>query len=154
MRFFLVFLFIAAISMNVKALLKESSLTIPKYFEENDSTMILQLEDSWATALVKRDAATFQKILADGFVYTENDQLYNRDTVLYYITYGTDTVEAAFNEDMHVHLFGTTAVVTGWLIIKGRANGIKFNRRYRFTDMWMNTGSRWQIIAAQDYLVP
>jgi len=118
----------------------------------SDSTEILQLEDKWASGLVKRDIDLFKTILAEGFIYTENDVMYIRDSVLQYAAYGTDTVEAAYNEDMLVHMFGKTAVVTGWLVIIGHRDAGKFNRRYRFTDTWQYINNRWQLIAAQDYI--
>src|SRR6266567_7098161 len=67
---------------------------------------------------------------------------------------GTDTVKAAHNEDMRVHRFGQTAVVTGWLVVAGQGPNGPFDRRYRFTDTWVRRGGRWQIVAAHDYLVP
>ena len=32
----------------------------------------IQLEEQWTTALIRRDAATFERLLAPRFVYTEN----------------------------------------------------------------------------------
>jgi ketosteroid isomerase-like protein len=120
----------------------------------NDSIVIMQLEDQWASGLVKRDIALFNQILAEGFIYTENDVMFVRDSVLKYVSYGTDTVESAHNEDMQVHMFGKTAAVTGWLITTGRGETGKFNRKYRFTDTWLFIEGRWQIIAAHDYIAP
>ena len=116
---------------------------------------LLKLEDEWAKALVRRDGATFRRILAPGFVYSENDRTMGRDVVLKEVVSGADTVEAAHNEDLCVRRFGTaTAAITGWLVVRGRnANG-RFDRRYRFTDTWVRQGSRWQIVAAHDYLAP
>jgi len=67
---------------------------------------------------------------------------------------GPDTVQTAHNEDMRVHRFGATAVVTGWLVVGGRGPNGPFDRRYRFTDTWVRRGGGWQIVAAHDYLVP
>jgi ketosteroid isomerase-like protein len=120
----------------------------------SDRSRILQLEESWAVALVKRDVATFKRLLAPGFIYTEDDRLMNRDAVLKDIVSG-DTVTASHNEEMVVHLFGTTAVVTGLLHVEGRAKGAPWVHRYRFTDTWVRQRSGvWQIVAAQDYLLP
>jgi ketosteroid isomerase-like protein len=113
---------------------------------------VLRLEDQWASALVRRDAATFQRLLADGFIYSEDDRTMTRDAVLREIVSGSDTVQAARNEEMKVHCFGTTAIVTGWLIVQGRGAAGGFERRYRYTDIWMLRDGRWQIIAAHDYL--
>jgi len=112
------------------------------------------LEDEWAVALIRRDAAVFRRLLADGFIYTENDRTVGRDDVLHDIVAGPDTVETAHNEAMQVHRFGTTAVVTGWLVVSGYGPSGPFDRRYRFTDTWVRGGGRWQIVAAHDYLVP
>jgi len=125
--------------------------------QDRDVRALLGLEDEWAAALVRRDAATFDRLLADGFIYTEDDRTSTRDAVLRDIVAGPDTVEAARNEDMRVHRFGTTAVVTGWLVVRGHGTGGPFERRYRFTDTWVRRGGRagrWQIVAAHDYVVP
>jgi len=126
--------------------------------QDPDVRVLLGLEDEWAAALVRRDAATFDRLLADGFIYTEDDRTSTRDAVLRDIVAGPDTVEAARNEDMRVHRFGTTtAVVTGWLVVRGHGAGGPFERRYRFTDTWVRRRGRegrWQIVAAHDYVVP
>ncbi|MFL5574774.1 MAG: nuclear transport factor 2 family protein [Gemmatimonadaceae bacterium] len=120
-----------------------------------DARAILALEERWAAAVVKRDGATFQRLLAPGFVYTENDSLMGRDDVLRSITSGSDTVAGARNEGMEVHAFGPAlAVVTGWLVMRGRGADGPFDRRYRFTDTWAKQGGRWRIVAAHDYLAP
>lgn len=122
--------------------------------QDPDVRALLQLEDGWASAVVRRDSATFERLLADGFVYTEDDRMEGRAEVLRDVVSGSDTVRAAHNEEMRAHCFGTTAVVTGWLVLEGRGAGGAFTRRYRFTDTWVRQSGRWRIVAAQDYLVP
>ncbi len=118
--------------------------------------VLLRNEDGWAAALVKRDAAYFNRMLAPGFVYTEDATLVTRADVLREATSGSDTVTAAHNEDMVVHQAGSvTAVVTGILVVEGRTAGKRFVHRYRFTDTWVKQDDgQWQIVAAQDYLMP
>jgi hypothetical protein len=115
---------------------------------------LLEHEDAWATALIARDGATFRRLLAPGFIYTEDDRLMSRTDVLHDVVSGSDTVTAAHNEGMDVHLFPPAGVVTGWLIVRGRGKGGPFEHRYRFTDTWLERNGRWQIVAAQDYLKP
>ena len=116
---------------------------------------LTRLENQWASGLVRRDRALFEKLLAKRFIYTENDKMMQRDEVLHDIAEGSDTVTAAHNEDMQVHEFGgTNAVVTGWLVVEGRSKGQPFTHRYRFTDTWVKRKAGWQIVAAQDYLAP
>jgi hypothetical protein len=123
--------------------------------QDADTRTVLRLEDSWASALVKRDSVVFNRLLAPGFVYTENDQLMDRAVVIRSVVAGPDTVTAAHNDSMVVHRYGSvTAVVTGWLVVQGRNTSGAFERRYRFTDTWVKRGGRWQIVAAQDYVAP
>ena len=121
--------------------------------QDADARALLQLEDDWARALIRRDATVFRRLLADGFIYTEDDRTVGRDDLLRDIVAGPDTVEAAHNEEMRVHRFRSTAVVTGWLVVRGRGASGPFDRRYRFTDTWLRRRGRWQIVAAHDYLV-
>jgi len=113
----------------------------------------IKLEDQWTTALVKRDAATFERLLAPNFVYTEDASVMSRADVIKSVT-GTDRVEWARNEGMKVHDFGDVHVITGVLHLRGRGKSGAFDRRYQFTDTWQRKNGRWQIIAAQDYLIP
>jgi len=122
---------------------------------QDDKTTLLKLEDGWTKALVKRDNAYFEKTLAPGFVYTEDDRLSTRAEVLRDMVTPADTVTSSHNEDMVAHLFGNTAAVTGVLVVDGRANGKPYHHRYRFTDTWQKqSDGQWKIIAAQDYLIP
>ncbi|MDQ6768531.1 MAG: nuclear transport factor 2 family protein [Gemmatimonadota bacterium] len=113
----------------------------------------IQLEDQWTTAVVKRDTRTFNQLLAPNFVYTEDASVMNRDDVIKSVT-GPDKVDWARNEGMKVHDFGDVQVITGVLHVKGKGTKGAFDRRYQFTDTWQRRNGRWQIIAAQDYLMP
>ena len=122
--------------------------------QDTVAQVLLRLEDDWTVGLTHRDVALFRRLLADGFIYTEDDRTVGRDDVLRDVAAGPDTVETAHNEDMKVNRFGTTAIVTGWLVVAGHGPKGPFSRRYRFTDTWVRRGGRWQIVAAHDYLVP
>jgi len=113
----------------------------------------IQLEDQWTTALVRRDTRTFDRLLAPGFVYTENASVMDRNDVIKSVS-GSDRVEWARNEGMKVHDFGDVQVITGVLHLRGKGRQGSFDRRYQFTDTWQRRNGRWQIIAAQDYLIP
>jgi len=119
-----------------------------------DERAVLDLEEAWAKAVVKRDAATFKRLLAPAFIYTEDARVQTGAELTRDIVSGTDTVTDARNEELRTHAYGNTMIVTGWLIMRGRSAGKPFERRYRFTDTWLKRDGKWQIIAAQDYLVP
>ena len=114
----------------------------------------LELEEDWANALVRRDSSTFQRLLAPNFVYTEDATVMSRDELIKSVVSGPDSVEWARNEGLRLHDFGSAQVITGVLHLRGRGKNGAFDRRFRFTDTWLQRDGRWQIIAAQDYLIP
>lgn len=117
---------------------------------------IAALEDAWVQAVIKRDAAAFNRLLAPDFVYSEDDRLYTKAQLIAEVTTGTDTVTAGRNEDLVVRIHGQTAIATGWLVLVGRGAKGPFERRYRYTDTWQRVGNsnNWRVIAAHDYLKP
>ena len=150
------FLIVASLTFGVAVGVEPLSAQQPKASAalSADERAVLDLEEGWAKAVVKRDAATFKRLLAPGFVYTEDDRVQNGEQLTRDVVSGTDTVTEARNEDLKTHTYGNTMIVTGWLIMRGRSGGKPFERRYRFTDTWLKRGGQWQIIAAQDYLLP
>ena len=76
-----------------------------------------------------------------------------RDDVIASAT-GSDTTSWARNEGLKVHDFGDTQIITGVLHVRGRGLKGPFDRRYAFTDTWQNRPGGWQLIGAQDYVIP
>ena len=122
--------------------------------EHSDTPDLLRLEDEWAKGLVRRDGSLFRRLLAKGFVYTENDRMMGRNALLRELTGGPERVSEARNEGMKIHPFGDTAAVTGWLVVRGSGPSGPFHRRYRFTDTWARVDGAWQLVAAHDYVAP
>jgi ketosteroid isomerase-like protein len=118
------------------------------------SRQLLQLEDQWAAALVKRDAKFFRRTLHPDYVYSDERGVFGKDQVIAEQVGGTDTVEYAGNEDMKAHVHGSGAVVTGILVVRGRGSRGHFQHRYRYTDTWAKDGQRWLMVASQDYEIP
>jgi predicted amidohydrolase YtcJ len=116
-------------------------------------TMPMQREEEWTRGLVARDPKAFDRLLAPGFVYTEDAGVMSRDDVIASAT-SDDTTSWAGNEDMKAHDFGSTQIITGVLHVKGRNKTGPFDRRYAFTDTWQRRDGGWLLIGAQDYVIP
>ena len=118
-----------------------------------DAKTLYRLEDQWATALIKRDAAFFRRTLHPDYVYSDERGTFGKDQVIAE-QIGTDTVKSAGNENMRAHVHGSAAVVTGILTVRGRGPSGPFSHRYRYTDTWLRQGANWVMIASQDYEIP
>ena len=120
----------------------------------NAQETVFALENDWTKAIVRRDTAAFRRLTAPGLVYTEDSIVMNQDELVQVVATSPDSIEWAGNEQMKFYDYSPVAVVTGILVIKGRSKGMPFTNRYRYTDTWLNRDGRWQVIAAQDYLLP
>jgi ketosteroid isomerase-like protein len=115
---------------------------------------LLKLEDEWTTALVKRDAAFFRRNLHPDYVYSDERGVFNKEQVIAEQVGGSDSATYAANEDMHAHVHGSAAAVTGLLIVRGRGKDGPFEHRYRYTDSFVRENGRWLMFASQDYDIP
>ena len=122
--------------------------------EEATQATLTRLEELWASAIMRRDRAAFERNLAPKFIYTINDQLVRRPDYIAGLLGNVEMITDARTDSLEVHQFGNTGVVTGWRIISGRTRDAGFERRYRFTDTWMPRSGTWQMIAAHDYIDP
>ncbi len=115
---------------------------------------IRRLEDGWTSALVKRDVAYFRRNLHPDYVYSDERGVFDKEQVIAEQTSGTDSVTSAENQEMHVHVHGSAAAVTGILIVRGRGKEGPFEHRYRYTDSFVRENGRWLMFASQDYEIP
>jgi ketosteroid isomerase-like protein len=120
----------------------------------SDGSRILTLEKQWTEAYRQRDIAILSSLLAEDFVITvEDGSTYGKAG---YISHSADSsvhVAVAELSDLRVRMHGNTAVVTGAYHEKGDTKGKPYEYHDRLTDVWMKTGSDWQVIASH-YSVP
>lgn len=116
--------------------------------------VLYRLENAWTTAVVKRDSAFFRRNLHPDYVYTDERGTFDKKQVIAEQTGGADTVTSAENQDMHAHVHGSAAAVTGILILRGHGNAGAFEHRYRYTDSFVRENGRWLMFASQDYEIP
>ncbi len=119
-----------------------------------DERALLRLEDGWARALMRRDTAYFRRTLHPAYVYSDEQGLSGKEQVIAQSVAASDTVTFAGNEQMKARVYGTTGVVTGILVTRGRGARGPFHHRYRYTDSWIKRGGHWIMIASQDYDIP
>ncbi|HET9424480.1 MAG TPA: nuclear transport factor 2 family protein [Gemmatimonadaceae bacterium] len=129
--------------------------TVPPKLNQEQATQLnlARLEELWTNALMRRDRAAVERLLAPKFVYTLNDRLLYRPEYVAQLLAPGDIVADARVDSVEVQAAGNIGVATGWRTIAGRGREGPFERRYRFTDTWMPRSGTWQLIAAHDYLV-
>src|SRR5712691_11365981 len=115
---------------------------------------IIALESAWDQAEQNKDATALANLLSDNLVYVDYDgSLSNKQQFLASVKSTSISSEQINNEGVTVRLYNNVAVSTGIYRDKGVENGKPFQRRGRFTNVWINQNGAWQCIASQSTLI-
>jgi ketosteroid isomerase-like protein len=111
---------------------------------------LMKLENEWADAMVKRDAAALDGILANDYTGTNADGIVStKAQYLASLKSGKDVISSLVLDDMRVRVYGDTAVVTGRSTAKEVSEGKDISTQFRWTDMWVKDyAGRWQCVAS------
>ena len=113
---------------------------------ENASEVITKLENEWVTAIVKKDTATINRLLAEDFTGTTDNQIYSKADAIEDVNGGVH--ESLQLNNIKVRVFGDTAVVTMEQTEKSRHGDIDFSGQYLFTDVWAKKNGQWIAVAS------
>jgi uncharacterized protein (TIGR02246 family) len=116
---------------------------------ENVEQTITKLEREWAAALVKADAAAFDRLMADDWLMTTWDgQTVSKAQSIEEFKSGVAKLTAAEIGNLKVRVFGDTAVATIGQTEKGTYKGQDSSGHYLYTDVWVKRNGQWQAVAS------
>ena len=116
---------------------------------ENVEQALMQVEREWVDALLKRDTAALERILADDWAGISWDGKNNNKAQAIADLQSALRIESINLEPMKVRVLGDTAVVTGGDTEKTQYEGKDISGRYLWTDVFVNRDGRWQAVASQ-----
>jgi uncharacterized protein (TIGR02246 family) len=116
-----------------------------------DEKALLQIERDWAEAIVKKDTAVEEKLLANDFVSNIDGLTANKKQFLAGIKANPATIESAANSEMKAFVFGDAAVVNGVVTVKASAGGKDTSVNVRYTDVFVKRDGRWQYVTVTAY---
>jgi hypothetical protein len=112
-----------------------------------DEHTVLRIEHEWLRALVQRDRATLDRILADDFVDSNwKGVLSTKKQVLERL--GIPRLYSQHLRDIKIQIYGSMAVARGLNEISGKNGQIVM--RIRFTDVLPYRHGYWKAVAAQE----
>jgi len=115
-----------------------------------DETRIIGLENIWNQAQKNHDANALAGMLHPDFVFTDYDgTVMTKPQFLASIRDTSNTLTLEVSDDMVLHRFGDTAVVTGATHEKGKQKGKGYEHYGRFTDTWVRHNNEWLCVASQ-----
>src|ERR1700741_696705 len=119
-----------------------------------DESRLLALERAWNLAEENKDINALDQPLSDTLSYTDFDGTFMKKAqFLTSVKNSTPNSDQITNDDVPVHLYGASAIVTGSYREKGIAKGKPVLRRGRFTDSWVNQNGTCLCVASQSTLI-
>jgi ketosteroid isomerase-like protein len=118
------------------------------YTEEVEAT-VAQLEREWVAAIVKKDAAALDRLLAEEFAgVSPTAHYYDKSMAIDDLTTGTYQVESMVLDEVSVNAYGDFAVAFASQEEKSRYAGTDISGHYHYTNVWARRDGRWQVVAS------
>jgi ketosteroid isomerase-like protein len=116
---------------------------------------VMQMEEALRVAVTKGDMKAYGRLVSDDYVFTNQDAVVRtKAQMVSAYDAGTIKYETIKFDEIKVHAYGDTAVVTGRSTQTGKDNGKDFAGQYRYTRVYVKRQGRWQIVATQSTRIP
>ena len=116
---------------------------------ENVDEVITQLEKDWVAAIVKKDVATIDALLASDFNGTSpTGSTFPKAEAIEELKAGTYAVESMTMDEVSVNVYGNTAVSFTSQQEKSKLNGKDISGHYHFTNVWVKKDGKWQVVSS------
>jgi Domain of unknown function (DUF4440) len=121
----------------------------PRESNKSVEAIITELERKWAEAIVNRDTATLELLLAKEFNgTTPTAHTYSREMAIVDLKAGRYVVERMYLDEISVNVFGNTAVAFTSQEEKSRYANEDFSGHFHYTDVWVKRNGRWEVVAS------
>jgi len=113
---------------------------------------LIKLENEWGEAIVKRDTASFDRLMADDYIGINDGSVF-APTKAQYIEYVKSSKEEMLSfviDEWKVRVYGDAAVVMARVTMKMQSAGKEMTSQSRFTDTWVKRAGRWQCVAGHN----
>jgi Domain of unknown function (DUF4440) len=111
---------------------------------------LIQMEQDWSQADIKKDSATLDRILAEDWIGIDFEgTVLNKAQALKGIASDSGSLQTTVLRDVKVRVYGSTAVVTGTDTEKGQFHGRDSSGKYLWTDVFVHRNGRWQAVSSQ-----
>jgi ketosteroid isomerase-like protein len=110
---------------------------------------VRQLNDEWVKAIVRGDAETLNRVMADDFIFTYPLEGDDKAQFIADVTSGDLRVEHISREHVSVRVFGNTAILTARDSATWLYHGREFSGQYKIIKVYTERNGTWQLCAIQ-----
>ena len=123
---------------------------------EVEGVELVALEKETAHALALNNPSFFQRVYNDDYVGTApTGEVLDRSALVATIQKSTAKYSSFIATDIHVRIYGPTAVVTCTWSTRGVQDGRNFSRQYRVIHVYLNNQvGGWKVVAGQETIIP
>ncbi|HEY8184928.1 MAG TPA: nuclear transport factor 2 family protein [Pyrinomonadaceae bacterium] len=111
--------------------------------------LLRQMNDDWVKAVVRRDAETLERVMAEDFVFTYPLEGDDRAQFISDVMSGDLKIEQLTRHQVNVRIYGGTAVLTARDSAKWTYRGRHFEGQYKVIQVYSERDNRWQLVAVQ-----
>jgi uncharacterized protein (TIGR02246 family) len=116
----------------------------------SDEQEVRRLNLEYDNAILKQDAAVFERLFADDFVVIKiGGKLSAKAQEIAEARSGETKFEVGRSEDVKVRFYGDTAIVNGRWVEKSVTKGKPFEGSHLYTTVYVKQGGKWQIVSDQ-----
>lgn len=108
-----------------------------------------EMNDEWVKALVRRDEATLEHIMAEDFLFTYPLEGDDKTQFISDVVSGDLIVEHLTRHQLSVRVFGSAAILTSRDSAKWIYKGREIEGNYKVIQVYSERNNRWQLVAVQ-----
>jgi ketosteroid isomerase-like protein len=121
----------------------------PRDVNPSVEAIITQLELKWSLAIVNKDGAALERLLAKEFNGTSpTGYTYSREMAIADLKNRTYDVTMMDLDQIDVNVFGNTAIAFTSQNEVSTYGNQDFSGHYHYTDVWVKRNGRWQVVAS------
>lgn len=115
---------------------------------------LLRLNYLYDSALLIHDTGFLKRLYADDFIYTNPEgKVLNKEEQLISIAVSEMKWDAGKSDDVRVKIYNDIAVMTGAFRASGTYRGNPVSIHERYTAVWKQKDTTWQVIAEQGNII-
>jgi ketosteroid isomerase-like protein len=111
---------------------------------------LIKLENEWGEAIVKRDAASIDKLMVDEFIAIYDGSVFTKAQYFEFVKSMKEEILSFAMDEWQVRVYGDAGVVMARSTTKTRLAGKETTNQLRFTDIWVKRDGHWKCVAAHN----
>ena len=117
----------------------------------SEEKALIRMEKDWMQAMLKSDAAAFEKYLAKEWIMDDSGQVTSRAQMIADLKSGAYKIESMQLSDVKPHVYGDGALVTSTVSWRAKYKSKDLPNTSRSIDFFVKRNGKWLAVSTQNY---